>query len=157
MSETSTEKLISEGDDVLLFLDSKRSYLVKAKPGEKLHTHRGFIQFSEVVGKRFGDKVSSNLGSHFYLLRPNVYDYLGKSLRATQIIYLKDIALITAYSGVGPGSRVVEAGTGSGALTSALAYHVGSEGRVYSYDVKAEFQEKAARNLLRAGVQSMLP
>jgi tRNA (adenine57-N1/adenine58-N1)-methyltransferase len=152
LSKVLGEELISEGDDVLLFLDSKRTYLIKVKQGEKFHTHKGFIQFDEVLNKRFGDKVSSNLGSSFFLLKPNIYDYLGKSLRATQIIYLKDIALITAYSGVGPGSRIVEAGTGSGALTSALAHYVGPEGKVYSYDIKAEFQERAQKNLLRAGV-----
>ena len=146
------EKLISEGDDVLLFLDYRKTYLVKVKRGEKFHTHKGFIQFDEILGKRFGDKVSSNLGFLFFLLMPNIYDYSGKALRATQIIYLKDSALITAYSGIGPGSKVIEAGTGSGALTSALAYHVGPRGRVYSYDVRAEFQEKALRNLVRAGV-----
>lgn len=152
MSEASSEELISEEDDILLFLDYRRTYLVRVKRGEKFHTHRGFIQFDEVLGKKFGDKVSSNLGYSFFLLKPNIYDYLGKAVRATQIIYLKDIALITAYSGVGPGSRVVEAGTGSGALTSALAHYVRPNGRVYSYDVKAEFQEKAFRNLVRAGV-----
>ena len=86
------------------------------------------------------------------MLKPNIHDYLRKTLRATQIIYLKDVALIVAYSGIGLGSKVVEAGTGSGALTSALAYYVGPKGRVYSYDIRPEFQEKALRNITRAGV-----
>lgn len=156
MSEASGETLISEGDDVLLFLDPKRTYLVRARPGERFHTHRGFIQLDDVLGKRFGDKVSTNLGFHFFLLKPNIYDYLGKASRATQIVYLKDNALIVAYSGVGPGSRVIEAGTGSGALTSVLAHYVRPGGRVYSYDVRAEFQEKARRNLVRAGVSEFV-
>jgi len=146
------KELICEGDDVLLFLDPRRTYLIKPKKGEKFHTHKGFIQFDDVLGKRYGDKALSSMGSSFFLLRPNIYDYLGKALRSTQILYLKDIALIVAYSGIGPGSRVIEAGTGSGALTCALAYYVRPIGRVYSYDIKFEFQEKATKNLLRAGV-----
>ncbi len=152
MSEAQEEALIAEEDDILLFLDSRRTYLVKVRGGEKFHTHKGFIQFNDILGKRFGDKVSSNLGFSFFMFKPNVYDYLEKALRATQIVYLKDVALITAYSGVGPGSKVVEAGTGSGALTSALAHYIRPGGKVYSYDIKAEFQEKALRNLIRAGV-----
>lgn len=152
MSESHDETLIKDGDDVLLFLDHQRTYLVKVRLGEKFHTHKGFLQFNDILGKRFGDRVSSNLGFSFALLKPNIYDYLEKALRATQIVYLKDVALITAYSGVGPGSRVIEAGTGSGALTSALAHYVRPGGKVYSYDIKAEFQEKASRNLVRSGV-----
>jgi tRNA (adenine57-N1/adenine58-N1)-methyltransferase len=73
-------------------------------------------------------------------------------LRKTQITYPKDIALIIMFSGIGPGSRVVEAGTGTGALTSALAFHVKPTGRVYSYEVRAEFIETALKNLKRAGL-----
>jgi tRNA (adenine57-N1/adenine58-N1)-methyltransferase len=42
---------------------------------------------------------------------------------------------------------VLEAGTGSGALTLALARATGPEGRVVSYEVRPEFHEKAARNV----------
>jgi tRNA (adenine57-N1/adenine58-N1)-methyltransferase len=146
------EKRISANDDLLLFLDRKRTYLVKVKPGEAFHTHKGFIQFDDALGKRFGDVIQTNLGVSFFLLKPNIYDYLGKSWRATQIIYLKDTALLVAYAGIGPGSTIIEAGTGSGALTSALAHYVKPEGKIYSYDVNSEFQKKALKNLERAGV-----
>jgi len=152
LNKTLEEDMVSENDDVLLFLSPRRTYLVRARRGEKFHTHKGFIQLDDILGKRFGDKVTSNMGYLFYILRPSVYDYLEKSARSTQIVYLKDAALIAAYAGIGPGSRVIEAGTGSGALTTILANHVRPDGRVYSYDVRAEFQEKAKRNLLRAGV-----
>ena len=142
---------ISAGDDVLLFFDG-RTYLIKARRGEQFHTHKGFIQIDDILEKRYGDQISTNLGYSFYLFKPTIYDYSMKSSRTTQIIYLKDAALIVAYSGVGPGSRIIEAGTGSGALTIALAHYVKPEGRVYSYDVKAGFQAKALRNLVRAGV-----
>lgn len=104
------------------------------------------------MGKRFGDAVHSSLGVSFVIFKPTPYDYILKSLRATQIIYPKDVALIVAFSGIGPGSRVVEAGTGSGALTSALASYVQPTGRVYSYEVRKEFFARAVKNLARAGV-----
>ena len=56
------------------------------------------------------------------------------------------------YSGIGPGSRVVEAGTGTGALTSAIAHYIKPTGRVYTYELRQEFQKNAKKNLERAGL-----
>ena len=147
-----SDNLVEEGGDVLLYLDARMSYLVRVRRGERFHTHRGFILLDELLGKSFGEVVLSNLGHRFIILRPTIYDYLMKSLRSTQILYPKDIGLILVYSAVGPGSRVVEAGTGSGALTTALASFVRPDGRVYSYDVRSEFQRRASSNLERAGL-----
>jgi tRNA (adenine57-N1/adenine58-N1)-methyltransferase len=146
------EPIIKEGSDVLLFLDRRRSYLIKAEKGGKLHTHKGFIQIDDVIGERFGGRVLSSLGFEFIILKPTIYDYLRKASRSTQIVYPKDIALIVAYSRIGPGSRVVEAGTGSGALTGAIAHYIRPSGKVYSYEVREEFMEKARKNLRRFGV-----
>ena len=123
---------VKEGDDVLLYLDARRNYLVRIRRGERFHTHRGFILLDDLLDKSFGESVLSNVGHRFIILKPTVYDYLMKSLRSTQILYPKDIGLILVYSAVGPGSRVVEAGTGSGALATALASSVRPTGRVYS-------------------------
>ncbi|MCJ7634354.1 tRNA (adenine-N1)-methyltransferase [Candidatus Bathyarchaeota archaeon] len=147
---------VKEGNDVLLYLDAKRSYLVCVRKGERFHTHRGFILLEDLIGKSFGENVQSNLGHKFIILKPTVYDYLMKSLRSTQILYAKDISLILVYAAVGPGSRIVEAGTGSGAMTTALANAVQPNGRVYSYDVRPEFQRRAANNLERAGLLTFI-
>jgi tRNA (adenine57-N1/adenine58-N1)-methyltransferase len=56
--------------------------------------------------------------------------------------------------GIGPGRRVLEAGTGSGSMTTALAYTVGSEGRVISYEVKPDVQNLARKNLIRFGLEA---
>lgn len=144
--------IIRENDDVLLFLDRKRTFLIKVKPGNNFHTHRGYVNHDDIIGKKFGEAVKSSLSADFVLLKPSVLDYTRKMLRATQIIYPKDIGLILVYSGIGCGSRVVEAGTGSGALTTILANFVGSSGKIYSYEAKSEFMEKARKNLERAGI-----
>lgn len=145
-------EVISEGSDVLLFLDSKRTYLIKTEKGRNFHTHKGYIRFDDLIGKRYGERIVSSLGFEFALFKPSLYDYLKKMVHATQVIYPKDIALMVTYSNIGPGSRIVEAGTGSGALTSALAYYVKPNGRIYSYEIRPEFLEKAQRNITRAGV-----
>jgi tRNA (adenine57-N1/adenine58-N1)-methyltransferase len=141
-----------EGEYILLYLDQRRTYLVKVEPGKTFHTHKGFIKLDDVIGKEYGSTVASSLGVQFTVLKPLLRDYIMKSVRRTQIMYPKDIALIIMFSGIGPGSRVVEAGTGTGALTTALAHFVRPNGRVYSYEVRSEFLETAEKNLKRAGL-----
>ncbi|MBC7130791.1 tRNA (adenine-N1)-methyltransferase [Candidatus Bathyarchaeota archaeon] len=146
----SQSDLIREGDYVLLYLDAKRTYLVKVESGKVFHTHKGFIDLSVLVGLEYGSRVLSSLGAEFAVLKPLLRDYIMKSARKTQIIYPKDIGLIVLFSGVGPGSRVVEAGTGTGALTTALAYYVRPDGKIFSYEVREEFIKIAEKNLRRA-------
>lgn len=144
--------VIGEGCDILLYLNPRRTYLVKVEQGKSFHTHKGFINLGELLGREYGSIVKSNLGVEFAALKPTLRDYIFKSTRKTQIMYPKDIALIIMFSGIGEGSRVVEAGTGTGALTTALAFNVKPSGRVYSYEVREEFTRTAQRNLERAGV-----
>jgi tRNA (adenine57-N1/adenine58-N1)-methyltransferase len=147
----STQK-ITEGDYVLLYLSRRKTYLVKAEKGKTFHTHKGFIKFDDIIGKEYGVRILSNLAIEFAALKPLLRDYIFKSMRKTQITYPKDVALIVMFSGIGPGSRVVEAGTGTGALTTALAHYVKPDGKVYSYEIREEFLKNAEKNLKRAGL-----
>jgi tRNA (adenine57-N1/adenine58-N1)-methyltransferase len=141
-----------EGDYILLYLSQRKTYLVKAEAGKSFHTHKGFVKFDDLIGKEYGSTVLSNLGYEFKALKPLLSDFIMKSVRKTQITYPKDIALIIMFSGIGPGSQVVEAGTGTGALTTALAHYVKPQGKVYSYEIREEFLKTAEKNLKRAGL-----
>lgn len=147
---------ITEGDYVLLYLSPRKTYLVKVEAGKTFHTHKGFIKFDDLIGKAYGSTVLSNMGVEFAALKPLLRDYVMKSARQTQITYPKDIALMVMFSGISSGSRVVEAGTGTGALTTALAHYVRPNGKVYSYEVRKEFLETAEKNLRRAGLTSFV-
>jgi len=144
------EDKISEGDYVLVYLDARRTYMIKVQSGQTFHTHKGYIKMDEIIGKEYGSPIKSSLGIYFTTLKPALTDYIMKSSRNTQIIYPKDAALIVMFSGIGPGSRVVESGTGTGSLTTALAHYVGSTGKVYTYELRNEFQKNAAKNLQRS-------
>jgi tRNA (adenine57-N1/adenine58-N1)-methyltransferase len=145
-------ELISEGDDIFLYMDRKRTYLVRVEAEKSFHTHKGYIQLGDLIGKEYGTRIASSMGKEFVALKPTLRDYIFKTSRRTQISYPKDIALIIMYSGIGPGSRVVEAGTGTGALTSAIAHYIKPTGKVYTYEVRQEFQKNAKKNLERAGL-----
>ncbi|MFW6111027.1 MAG: tRNA (adenine-N1)-methyltransferase [Thermoproteota archaeon] len=151
-----TSQEIREGDYVLLYLSWRKTYLVQVKKGKNFHTHKGFIPFDDLIGQPFGSSVLSNIGAKFIALKPSIRDYIFKSTRKTQIIYPKDVSLIVMFSGIEPGSRVVEAGTGTGALTTALAHYVRPEGKIFSYDVKSSFLKTAKKNLNRSGLSDFV-
>jgi tRNA (adenine57-N1/adenine58-N1)-methyltransferase len=140
-------KLIAEGDEAILYVNEKKSWLVKIEKGKKFHTHRGLVDLEGLIGKPYGTEVRTTLGSTLRVIPSDYLDHLERIMRRTQVIYPKDTALITMLANVKPGSRVVECGTGSGALTSYLATHVAPTGRVYTYEVREEFQANARKNL----------
>ena len=74
-----------------------------------------------------------------------------KVKRTTTIVYPKDLGYLMLETTVGPGSRVIELGTGSGALTMVLAIFVAPDGIVYSYDRREDFIVNARKNIERVG------
>lgn len=144
--------VVRQRDPILLYLDEKRKFLTRAEPGKAFHTHRGFINLDDVVGKPFGSRVVSSLGFEFTVLKPSITDFIVKIRRRTQIIYPQDIGIIIMFAGIGPGDRVVEGGTGSGVATCALAYHVKPSGKVYSYDIRQDLLDAAEENLRKLGL-----
>jgi tRNA (adenine57-N1/adenine58-N1)-methyltransferase len=86
------------------------------------------------------------------MLQPSLADLLLDLKRSTQIMYPKDIGFILTSMSIGPGQRVMEAGTGSGSMTIALAYAVGPQGQVISYEVRPDMQNLARKNLERLGL-----
>ena len=144
---------IKEGDPVLLFWDERRQWLLKVERDGQFHTHKGIVRLADLVGKRYGGKARSSLGLDFLILRPTTYDFLGHLARPTQIMYPKDIGFVLLRLGLSSGKIVVEAGTGSGAMTIAIANAVKPNGHIYSYEIRSDFLESARRSLRRAGVE----
>ncbi len=144
---------IKEGDQILLFWDQRRQWLLNVEKDRQFHTHKGIVRLTDVIGKRYGGSVRSSLGLDFLILRATTYDVLGHLARPTQIMYPKDIGFIILRLGLSSGKIVVEAGTGSGAMTLAMANAVKPDGHVYSYEIRSSFLESARRSLRRAGLE----
>ncbi len=143
---------VRQNDYVLVFLDQRRNWLVKASKDGKLHTHQGIVELGALIGKPFGCRVESSLGTSFWALRPTIEDFLMKAERRTQVVYPKDLGFLAVKTGVSPGSVVVEVGTGSGVLTGFLANLVRPEGHVYTYEARPEFVKVAKKNLDKMGL-----
>lgn len=140
------------GDLVQLRDRDERSFLFRLAPGQRLETHRGIFNHDDLIGQPYGAEVRSHLDHGFYLLAPSTADLILELKRNSQILFPKDIGLALMKLNVRPGTTALEAGTGSGGLTLALAQAVGPEGKVVSYDVRPDMQNLARRNLEQAGL-----
>ncbi|NMB61698.1 MAG: tRNA (adenine-N1)-methyltransferase [Chloroflexi bacterium] len=136
-----------EGDLVELTAMRRGFYILRLQKDGILQTHRGVIKHADLIGKEWGSEIFSHLEKPFYLYPVTLSSMLLNTKRNTQILYPKDIGYILITLGIGPGSRVIEAGTGSGGLTQALAFYVGDSGHVYSYENRPEMQNLAKKNV----------
>jgi tRNA (adenine57-N1/adenine58-N1)-methyltransferase catalytic subunit len=147
-----TEPIAKEGDLALLAGPRQKHFIIRLTHGAALETHRGILKHDALIGLPWGSMVYSHLGRSFVLLVPSLTDLLQNTKRNTQIMYAKDIGFILMMMNIGPGQHVLEAGTGSGALTTALASMVGSYGRVTTYEARPEMQKLAQKNIRGLGL-----
>jgi tRNA (adenine57-N1/adenine58-N1)-methyltransferase catalytic subunit len=144
--------LIREDSYVLVYRDRRRRWLVRPKDTPKLHTHLGILDVSALVGQGFGITATTTMGDELTILEPTIEDMVMKLARKTQVIYPKDLGIMSVKLGVHSGSRLIETGTGSGATTALMAYLVKPAGMVFTYDNRPEFQEVARKNIERLGL-----
>jgi tRNA (adenine57-N1/adenine58-N1)-methyltransferase len=143
---------IEESSYVLLFHTPRKKWLIRVAWDKKFHTHLGIIDVSSIIGMEYGSAIRTTEEKLIFLMEPTIHDFIMKSERKTQIVYPKDLGYIVARTGLKNGSKVLEVGTGSGALATFMASIVKPEGHIYTFDVNSEFMEIAKRNLEKAGM-----
>ena len=149
-----TSPIARAGDLAQLVGLRHKHFILTLEAGAEFQTHRGVLQHNDLIGKPWGTQVFSHLGAPFFLLEPSLGDLLINLPRTTQILYPKDIGFILITMGIKPGQHVMEAGTGSGSMTIALASTVGEDGHVTSYEQRQDMQNLARKNVERAGLAS---
>lgn len=139
-----------EAGEPALLVDSKgRHFLLKLEPGRTFQYHQGTIPHDALIGAEDGSWVESSGGGRMLLIRPRLADYVLKMRRGAQVVYPKDLGPILVYADIGPGMTVVEAGTGSGALTLGLLRAVGPAGRVVSVERRDDHAALARKTVER--------
>jgi tRNA (adenine57-N1/adenine58-N1)-methyltransferase catalytic subunit len=135
------------GDRVQLTGPKGQLHTVTLTEGGGLHTHRGVLWHAAIVGQPEGSVLPASNGDQYLALRPLLADYVMSMPRGAAIIYPKDAAQIIGLADIHPGATVVEAGVGSGALSLWLLRAIGAEGRLVSFERRAEFADIARGNV----------
>jgi len=144
----------AQNGDIAQLIDPRgNKHIVKLVENGNFQTNYGQLMFNDLIGISWGSRVKSHLGKVFLMVQPSLNDILLNIKRATTILYPKDIGFILVNMNINTGKTVIEAGTGSGALTTALCWAVGPEGHVFSYDVRGDVIELARKNVTRFGFQ----
>ena len=137
----------AEGEVIVLVDKVGRRHCVRLKAGDRHSIHSGLILHDDLIGKPEGTLVTTQMGARLVALRPTFGEQVTGRRRQTQPIYPKDLGAIVMGADLYPGARVLEAGTGTGALTLAALRAVGEKGQVVSYEAREEFLEAAKRNI----------
>ena len=135
------------GDRVQLTDAKGKMHTITLKEAGEWHTHKGWLVHDEVVGLPQGSVVETTAGLKFLAFKPLLGDFVLSMPRGATIVYPKDAALIVGFADIAPGTHVLEAGVGSGALTISLLRAVGHGGSVDSFERRDEFAEIATRNV----------
>ena len=144
-----TDAPLAAGELVLLLDRKARRYLVVLEEGGEWHSHGGLLAHDALIGTVEGTTVRTAKAMEVTVLRPTREDLVLKMPRGAQVVYPKDQAMIVAFADIRPGSTVIEAGAGSGALTLALLDAVGPTGRVISVERREDHAVIARRNVER--------
>ena len=138
-----------EGEPALLFDGKGRKYLLHLRGDGVFQFHLGNLPHAEIIGSPDGSRLVSSKGASLIALRPRLGDYILKMRRGAQVVYPKDLGAILMYADIHPGLTVIEAGTGSGALTMTLARAVGPTGRVVSFEIREDHAAHGRRAIVR--------
>jgi len=135
------------GELALLLDPEGKRYLVTLNERDALHHHLGAVRHADVIGRPDGSLIRSSQGRDFAAVRPRLLDAIFEMPRRSGIVYPKDAAHLLLWADIGPGMRVLESGTGSGALTLVLLRAVGERGQVIGYEQRADFVQLTLSNV----------
>ncbi len=140
------------GSLVIIVTPKGKRHLKRVAEGQDWHSGDGILAMQDVASAHYGSEVYTSMGVPLRLYEPTLHDLLKSVKRQTQIIYPKDIAYICMRLGAGEGRTIIEAGSGSGALTLGLSWFSGKTGHVHTYEAREEFHKLVKKNLAHAGV-----
>jgi tRNA (adenine57-N1/adenine58-N1)-methyltransferase catalytic subunit len=119
MSFAAPQRVIAEGDTVILYISITNMHSIEVSPqimnknGQLVeYTHQttfGALKVVNLIGKEYGAKVELSRG-YAYVLQPNPELWTINLPHRTQILYTPDISMILLQLEVKPGSKVIEAG-----------------------------------------------
>jgi tRNA (adenine57-N1/adenine58-N1)-methyltransferase len=126
---------------------SKNKYLSVIDNAKEFITNEGKFSFSDI--KNIPSLIESSTGVVFKIYYPSYKEFVLLMKRGPQIIYPKDVGQIIIEADIHKNSKVLEIGTGSGALSLYLLNILGSGGSLISLDINKVNQRRAKKTVER--------
>ncbi len=139
------KKIVVEGREKTIA--KPRTYYIR-KTDQDVHIEEGTIKKEDFNN----NEVTTNKGDVFSCFDATAVDDMTHVKRGAQVITPKDAGIILAETGLTKDSIVVEAGSGSGALTCFLARLIK---HVYSYDINEEHFAIAKQNIKNLHIENV--
>ncbi|KAG5684433.1 hypothetical protein PVAND_013667 [Polypedilum vanderplanki] len=167
MSFTKPERVINEGDTVILYITINNMHAIEVKShttnkhGQKVEyvhqTAYGALKVQSLIGKEYGTKIHLPKG-YAFILQMNPELWTMSLPHRTQILYTPDISMILMQLEIQPSSVIIEAGTGSGSLSHYFLRAIYGKGHLYTFDfhesrvdqAREEFQKHGFGNFVTA-------
>ncbi len=140
-----------KGKKILLINENASIFVDRDKDS---NTRFGIIKSNDLKKAKPGSKIKTHTGIAFYAVDPSNPDFIKKVVRLPQIITLKDIGSIVMYLGIKDGSKVFDAGSGSG-ITACTIASLSNNIKVYSYEIRKDFIKVAAKNAELFGLDNI--
>jgi len=128
----------------LVLVSSSGRYMYVRNVKSDYHCQFGLVKKDDLKTIKSNGSIKTNTGVVLHAFAPSFIDSYRKIKRAPQIIPLKDLGTIITETGISKNSLVVDAGSGSGALTLFLA---NIAKRVVSYEIRKDFAAVASENV----------
>lgn len=138
---------VIQDNGLVLIIYKDKKYLKRITEGQSFHGKGGALNYSDIIGKAYGFRFGE-----YDIYEPTTEDIVMYAFkRETQIIFPKDSSFIVFKINAKNGSRVLEVGTGSGALTYMLAHTVGPQGKVVTFELEERHYKNARKNIEKYG------
>ena len=134
-------------NQLIVIKTSKNKYLSVVENDKEFITNEGKFKFSDL--KKIPSIVTTTTGIEFQIYTPTYKEFVLLMKRGPQIIYPKDVGQIIVESNLHNSSRVLEIGSGSGALTLFLYSLLQNSGKLYSLDSSKINQRRANKTISR--------
>ena len=134
-------------NQLIVIKTSKNKYLSVVESDKEFITNEGKFKFSDL--KKIPSIVTTTTGIDYQIYTPTYKEFVLLMKRGPQIIYPKDVGQIIVESNLHNSSRVLEIGSGSGALTLYLYSLLQNSGKLYSLDSSKINQRRANKTISR--------
>jgi tRNA (adenine57-N1/adenine58-N1)-methyltransferase len=134
-------------NQLIVIKTSKNKYLSVVESDKEFITNEGKFKFSDL--KKIPSIVTTTTGIDFQIYTPTYKEFVLLMKRGPQIIYPKDVGQIIVESNLHNSSKILEIGSGSGALTLYLYSLLQNSGKLYSLDSSKINQRRANKTISR--------